>query len=549
MVKKIKDPVYGYVTIPIQYIKDIIDNALFQRLRRIIQTSYSPLYSSALHNRFVHSIGVLHLGKIVAERLKLVIQEKKILDEEAAEKYANAYELACLLHDIGHAPFSHTGEIYYKNDKFQVVDLHNRLCQLVPSKEFKEDLPSESDSAAPHEIMSAIVGIKEFGRIIGDKENIELFARCIVGYEYKNSTKENEIKNCFIGMLNSKVIDVDRLDYLIRDAYTSGFATMSIDYERLLNALTVVQKDGHYKIAYQKDAVSVIENVVYAHDAERKWIQNHPIVLYEAYIIKHILEHLNEELNIEGHRLFSEESLSKEGHCLKDGIKVSLLCDDDIVYLSKNIFNDELSDEFFERGKRRHPVWKSEEEYNAYIGALSTGGELKVDFMECMKSFNESNIPDHPIPMKINESLIKMFEQELQDAKEKQQESKCNSKQVQAIKRKLEVCNYLKDYVSRKNLPFDFIIVQTSMFNSNFSKKHLGEMLIAFEKNDKVKVKMFKEVCNILKADYGDKDFYYLFYRRKESSEGNSGMIDDIGNFCRGLYAAATKYDYDDDEV
>ena len=63
--KQFKDPIYGYVEIPRNYVSEIIDTAEFQRLRRIIQTSYSPLYPSAIHNRFVHSIGVYHLGHIV----------------------------------------------------------------------------------------------------------------------------------------------------------------------------------------------------------------------------------------------------------------------------------------------------------------------------------------------------------------------------------------------------------------------------------------------------------------------------------------------------
>lgn len=397
--KKIKDPVYGYISIPSQYIENIIDTSVFQRLRRVIQTSYSPLYSSALHNRFVHSIGVLYLGSIAARQLNSVIVQKKYLSENIAEKYADTYRLSCLLHDVGHAPFSHTGEIYYKNEIFSSADLHKRLCELVPSETLKKDLPGESESAAPHEIMSAIVGISEFGNWIGDAESKEFFARCITGYQYKTVSDENEIKNCFVSMLNSKVIDVDRLDYLIRDAYTSGFATIKIDYVRLLKSLTIVKNEGHYTIAYQKDAVSIIENVVYAHDAERKWIQNHPAVLYEAYILKHILEYLNEKLNKGRRKLFSEKSLSREGHKLKNNYKVSLLCDDDIIYLCKNVFPDELSEELFERRKRRHPVWKSEAEYKAYIGGVITGGEYKDDFMECMQAFNESKVPDHPIPM------------------------------------------------------------------------------------------------------------------------------------------------------
>ena len=67
--KRLKDPIYGYIQIPKAYMTEIVDSATFQRLRRIIQTSYSPLYSSAVHNRFVHSLGVYHLGAIAAETL------------------------------------------------------------------------------------------------------------------------------------------------------------------------------------------------------------------------------------------------------------------------------------------------------------------------------------------------------------------------------------------------------------------------------------------------------------------------------------------------
>lgn len=531
--KKIKDPVYGYLSIPSQYMKDIIDTPVFQRLRRVIQTSYSPLYASALHNRFAHSLGVFFLGSIVAKRLKKVIEQKQYLTTQIVEEYASTYKIACLLHDIGHAPFSHTGEVYYKNDNFQVLELHQRLCSLVSSYEFKKDLPGESSSAAPHEIMSAIVGIKEFGDIIGNDENKELFARCITGYKYAAVSKENEIKNCFICMLNSSVIDVDRLDYLIRDAYTSGFATVSIDYVRLLNALNIINYNNKYEIAYKKDAVSIIENVVYAHDAERKWIQNHPVVVYETYILKRILENLNKNLNKEKHRFFSEESLSQIGHKLKGGRKVCLLCDDDVIYLAKNVFPDQFSEEFFDRNKRRHPVWKSEAEYQAYIGGFSTGGEHKDRFMDCMEAFVESRVPDHIIPMKIDESLIKQFQEELVDA---QKDKVSDDSKIGAIKRKLSACYYLEQYVKKRGIPFDFIIIPTYMFNSNFSKEHLGNTLVTFGKNEKAK--QLKDVCNLLKSDIADRNFYYLFYRRGEPSKTSSGKIDNVADFCEGLFEA-----------
>lgn len=545
--KKIKDPVYGYIPIEMEYIGNIIDTPMFQRLRRVMQTSYSPLYSSALHNRFVHSLGVFHLGCIVANCLEEAILNEDYITADSTEekekivkKLSHVFRLACLLHDIGHAPFSHTGEIYYiyykngKEEEVSVKRLHEKLCQLLNSEALREDLPAESDSAAPHELMSAIVGIKEFPSLIGDLESQEFFARCITGYTYKKTGHLEDIKNCFIGMLNSKVIDVDRLDYLIRDAYTSGFATINIDYVRLLNAITVKEYKDKITLAYRKDAVSVIENVVYAHDAEKKWIQNHPVVLYEAYIIKHILEHLGDELNTDKDTLFSEASLSVEGHILNGGIKVSLMCDDDIIYLSKNVFSDELSQELFDRNQRRHPVWKSEAEYEAYIRSIGTTEEKDL-FKACMDSFNDSNIPAHPVPLIINETLLGKLEEELA-------ENKKQNKPIKALTRKVNVCKYMDQYSREHGMPFDYLIIPTSMFSSSFSKENLGKVLVNF---DGKRPMMLKDVCRLLAAERleDNKDFYYLFYRRGEKTTKITGKIDNVGDFCKGLIDACLKDD------
>jgi len=545
--KKMKDPVYGYIPIEMQYIRNIIDTPVFQRLRRVIQTSYSPLYSSTLHNRFVHSLGVFYLGGIAADCLKeAILKEDCIITEsgeekrEIVERLVHVYRLACLLHDVGHAPFSHTGEIYYiyykngEEDEVSVKRLHEKLCHMIESEAFENDLPAESDSAAPHELMSAIVGVKEFSDLIGDLESQEFFVRCITGYTYKRTGNLEDIKNCFIHMLNSKVIDVDRLDYLIRDAYTSGFATINIDYVRLLKAITVKEYKDKITLAYRKDAVSVIENVVYAHDAERKWIQNHPVVLYEAYIIKHILEHLAEKLNTNEAQLFSEESLSVEGHVLGDGRKVSLMCDDDIIYLSKNVFSDELSEEFFNRNRRRHPVWKSEAEYEAYIRSIGSD-EQKDLFKECMDSFNASNIPAHPVSLVINDALLEKLETDLVETKKLK-------KPVKALTRKVYACRYLKEYSKQHNMPFDYLIIPTSMFSSSFSKENLKKVLVTFDGKRPMKL---KDVCRLLGAESlkDDKDFYYLFYRRSENLSEPTGKIDDVGEFCKGLVDACLKDD------
>jgi len=135
-VKKFKDPIYGYIEIPIEYTTNIIDKAEFQRLRRIIQTSYSPLYSSAIHNRFVHSLGVFYLGKKASDKVHIeisnLIKDEKIkLQHSEAERLKDIYLLACLLHDVGHAPFSHTGEQFYKGTATDSKELVAELINIT----------------------------------------------------------------------------------------------------------------------------------------------------------------------------------------------------------------------------------------------------------------------------------------------------------------------------------------------------------------------------------------------------------------------------------
>ena len=104
----VKDPIYGYIRIEDDHVWRVIDSPAFQRLRYIAQTSYAPLFPSAVHNRFVHSLGVYRLGHFVAK----IIEDKSLPagNEDAVRAFLKVFELACLLHDIGHAPFSHTGE-------------------------------------------------------------------------------------------------------------------------------------------------------------------------------------------------------------------------------------------------------------------------------------------------------------------------------------------------------------------------------------------------------------------------------------------------------
>ena len=142
--KQLKDPIYGYIDVPCDYMENIVDTAVFQRLRRITQTSYAPLYASALHNRFVHSLGVYHLGEIAGKTLKDEIEKRLVLfkgqiDENKLADIVKVFSLACLLHDVGHSPFFHTGESFFAKDGSSVDYLHNKLSTVVHDAAFKKD--------------------------------------------------------------------------------------------------------------------------------------------------------------------------------------------------------------------------------------------------------------------------------------------------------------------------------------------------------------------------------------------------------------------------
>lgn len=279
--KKFRDTIHGYIDIPDVIVSNIIDTEQFQRLKYIEQTSMRSLYPAARHDRFIHSLGVYWLGRQAFAHFRQNAQ--KILSDREKEELTDAwwdkqevlFSLACLLHDCAHAPFSHTLENMYilrkKSLKINnslnlkkgnvIAELDYRLAEECKSDtQFLTDfLENDSDSlqyngvGAPHEKMSAysvLAGykeaIKEIGKtflgeagIFTDQE-IVFVVRMIIGCTYKITGLVNSVKNCIISMLNSSSIDVDGLDYIVRDAYMSGIDNYQVDYQRLLSSFVMI---------------------------------------------------------------------------------------------------------------------------------------------------------------------------------------------------------------------------------------------------------------------------------------------------------------------
>lgn len=510
--KRLKDPIYGYIDIDDDAIDHIIDTSAFQRLRSIIQTSYAPLYASAVHNRFVHSLGVYHLGKLVAQSFLNSAEELEAIDKDSISKKVSIFEYACLLHDVGHAPFSHTGEEFYLGPNGSKEQLHNEIIELTCDTELKTEISSKCYSAAAHELMSVVVALRSFPYLFENEQSKSFFARCISGYLYEtNLNEEKSFLNCMISMLNSSVIDVDKLDYLIRDAYITGFDTAAIDYRRLLQSVKIIRAEDKYNLVFTRAAISVIESVVFAHDAERKWIQNHPVVLYDAYLLGHALEKINSKYDV-----FTYEALTPEGKQISDEFRVSLLNDGDITFLMKNISGDNFIDEYFSRKDRRHPLWKSEAEYKAIFGLgynNSIFQRVEDELEDLVKYLNYTSKSSE-----MNDAALRAIEKDIQESEKAVESDPANKdnlqKQLYNKQRHLKWLTCLRDFATEQNIDFDFLVIKANQFNSGFGKLAFENIEIAFPGLESSC--NFKKVTNALSAQKSDREkFFYIFYRRK----------------------------------
>lgn len=575
--KQFKDPIYGYIEIDADVVSKIIDTPTFQRLKDIRQTSYTPLYPAAYHNRYVHSLGVYHLGQIAFNSIKSQLKDFSSPSGlyNNIDNLQKIFELACLLHDVGHAPFSHTGEMFYLDEN---ETLYKTLKTCIIETTFAEDFDAlATNKPAPHECMSCIVGLKAFPNRFQSEKDKDLFARCIIGMPIRvtehavkvyGKKKEIELLNCVISLLNSSIIDVDRLDYVIRDSLTIGFQNVQIDYLRLLNGLRILHIDKHYCIGYHKSALSIIQSTVYAHDAEKKWVQSHPSILYEMEILKSAMDQLtaifrtNEDIN----PLFCYESLTEKGKdlflttpILKDGAQfknatidessivdmlnydsfngsrininvetgeieqryhISLLADEDFLHLMKQFCLEGFPLEYFARNKRRIAVWKSEAEFRALfqsrIGDSTQSIKDLQDDFESLVKYCQSKT-GAPV---VGSKILEMLEGEEQEAAlaldNSTIEDDVYEDLVAGIKRKKHWAEILNELAKTLDIEFDFLIVFPKKFSSSF-KADVGEIPINFPNIDgRNNVVPFKNVVEPLAPSIKRaSNFFHLFYKPK----------------------------------
>ena len=546
--KIFKDPVYGYLEIPCHLVDGIIDTPEFQRLRCVRQTSYDPLFPSATHNRFVHSLGVYHLGSFVSRLLEHQCRGAAFRTVGSQKAIVRAFELlqlACLLHDFGHAPFSHTGEDLYRDEDGNVFHLHERIDGLIGGSAFLDYSKLNSKLAAPHELMSVIVSLTKYGTAkwedgepyFGGAAEKEFFARAITGYKYVAQRKRVlgvrvSFLNCLIALLNSSLVDVDRLDYLMRDAFNTGFNTMNIDYRRLLTGLRIECAVGECQLTYTKSSICVLENVIYAHDAERKWVQNHPAIKYELRLLDRAMRHVRQKYP----KVFSEEAFSEKGIRLgRKGVVARFLSDTDLLFLMKNFACPE-SRKFFDRRLRHRPLWKSETEFHALFGRTTWEGgnwESYARFTRALFEYVEKYADSA-----INVKALKTVGDEVR--RDKAQQKKSTGARHIAVSQHLLKVQLFKDFFLRlqkfateRSLEFHFDLISTDSFRSGFYKSELSKVLVKIPARD-APVE-FGRITNLFKEGVTDlsPEMHYIFCEKSDA--GMSALAKDFVGILRAF--------------
>lgn len=208
--KIINDPVYGFINIPTELIFELISHPYFQRLRRIRQLGLAEfVYTGATHTRFQHALGAMYLMGQAMEVLRSKGVEISYTEKESAQ-------IAILLHDLGHGPFSHV--------------LEHSILPNVAHEEISLILMHRLNAAFNNALLTAI----------------EMF--------------KGTYHRPFFNQLISSQLDIDRLDYLHRDSFFTGVVEGTIGVERIIKMMCVVDN----QLAIEDKGILSIDNFLNA---------------------------------------------------------------------------------------------------------------------------------------------------------------------------------------------------------------------------------------------------------------------------------------------
>jgi len=369
--KHIQDNVHGSIQVSETCMK-IIDTPIFKRLKRLKQLGVAHhVYPGAVHSRFEHSLGAMHIGgrycRILQQQYPDLISEEDIM----------AVQVAGLCHDLGHGPFSHLWEGFVRKSDPSSTWTHEQT-----SLELFDLVLQDAGVQLPD---TEVLFIKE---LINGHD----------GSEYKGRGKE---KWFLYEIVSNKFtdVDVDKWDYFLRDQKGAGTINKGFDYIRLMNNTKIVKIGGVNRLCYAEKMISEVMDMWSMRSYMHKHVYQHKVVK----IIERML--LDVLLLADGHMVLSSKGSTFKLSQMHLNQRLYARVVDDWVLGQIRMSEEEglsAAQQLLERIERRHLY--------SLIALIrpdnsdQNEGELEEKLQElCKKSF-----PDCPPDMCVSTICIKM---------------------------------------------------------------------------------------------------------------------------------------------
>ncbi len=226
---EIRDPIHGLIRLTSQEMQ-LVNTPNFQRLRRIRQLAMADLvYPGALHTRFEHSLGTLHVAQRILGHLK---QTQKVPEPDE-----RVVRLAALLHDIGHGPFSHVSEYlldqHYDRSKVGQASIKEKIHEKVTV-----DIINKSESISS---------------LLSENDRKEI-ANIIAGGRTRDYRRD----------IVSSSLDADKMDYLLRDAHFVGVKYGQFDLDKVIDVCGKFERGSESYLVIHEEGLFAVEQLVLA---------------------------------------------------------------------------------------------------------------------------------------------------------------------------------------------------------------------------------------------------------------------------------------------
>ncbi len=243
---EVRDPVHGFVQFN-DLEREIINSPHFQRLRRIRQLSWTDqVYPGAMHTRFEHTLGVMHVSSLLFDNLvrssSELFRTEFQMTENGLSKARQTIRIAALVHDLGHGPFSHASEDVFPIPAGSKKPIKHEAYSVYIAERYIDDILR----AHPYNANNFGINISDVISLISGSglNSLGLIWRELI----------------------SGQMDADRMDYLLRDSYHAGVAYGKFDLDRVANSVLLCtdEEETSFQLGYNRDSSHTLEQLIIA---------------------------------------------------------------------------------------------------------------------------------------------------------------------------------------------------------------------------------------------------------------------------------------------